>query len=72
MRPEVKSRSAELSGDEKSVFELLEKAGTMELTNLKEQSALSNKKWDKAIKKLTQGGFAKVNKTEEGLIVELV
>ncbi|WP_436515406.1 lysine--tRNA ligase [Ekhidna sp. To15] len=72
MRPEVKSKAAELSGDEKSVFEILEKAGKIDLNGLKEQSELSNKKWDKAIKKLTQGGFAKVEKTEEGLFVEVV
>ncbi len=72
MRPEMKSKAAELSGDEKEVFETLEKAGQMDLNSLKEQSGLSNKKWDKAIKKLTQGGFAKVNKTDKGLLVEVV
>lgn len=71
MRPEVKSRAAELSGDEKAVFEILEKESKMELTVLKEQSGLSNKKWDKAIKALTQGGYAKVAKTDEGLFVEI-
>ncbi|MBC6410348.1 MAG: lysine--tRNA ligase [Ekhidna sp.] len=70
MRPEIKSRAAELSGDEKGVFEQLEKAGKMELVDLKEQSGLSGKKWDKAIKALTRGGFAKVSKTEKGLFVE--
>ncbi|MEO9483626.1 MAG: lysine--tRNA ligase [Ekhidna sp.] len=72
MRPEVKSKAAELSGDEKGVFEVLEKESRMELVVLKEQSGLSNKKWDKAIKKLTQGGFAKVEKTDEGLFAEVV
>ena len=72
MRPEVKSRAAELSGDEKGVFEMLEKAGKMGLGELKEQSGLSNKKWDKAIKAWTQGSFAKVSKTNEGLFVEVV
>ena len=72
MRPEVKSRSAELEGDEKKVFEMLEEETKMDLNSLKERSGLSNKKWDKTIKKLTQGGYAKVNKTEEGLFVEVV
>jgi len=72
MRPEVKSRASELSGDEKAIFELLEKEKKMDLNVLKEQSGLSNKKWDKAIKKLTQGGYAKVSKTDEGLYVEVV
>lgn len=71
MRPEVKSKAAELNGDEKAVFEVLEKEGKIDLNGLKELSGLSNKKWDKAIKKLTQGGFAKVEKTDEGLFVEV-
>lgn len=71
MRPEVKSKAVELEGDEKAVFEVLEKKGSIDLNALKEQSGLSNKKWDKAMKKLTQGGFAKVNKTDEGLMVEV-
>ncbi|GAB4242082.1 MAG: lysine--tRNA ligase [Ekhidna sp.] len=72
MRPEVKSKGAELSGDEKGVFELLEKRGKIDLNELKEASGLSNKKWDKAIKKLTQGSYASVKKTEEGLFVEVL
>ncbi len=72
MRPEKKSKGADLAGDEKDVFEALEKEGSMDLTVLKEQAGLSNKKWDKAIKKLTQGGYAKVTKTEEGLTVEVL
>jgi lysyl-tRNA synthetase class 2 len=72
MRPVVKSKAVELEGDEKAVFEMLEKEGKLEINTLKEQSGLSNKKWDKAMKKLTQGGFASVNKTDEGLFVEVV
>ncbi len=32
----------------------------------------SNKKWDKTIKGLTKNNLAKVNKTDDGLFVELV
>ncbi len=71
MRPKIKSEVAKFSGDEKNVFETLEKAKRIELSELKSQSGLSNKKWDKTIKVLTQGGYAKVSKTEEGLFVEL-
>ena len=39
---------------------------------LKTKSGLSNKKWDKTIKGLTKNNLAAVNKTEEGLFVELV
>ena len=70
MRPEVKSRAAELSGDEKDVFQKLEKVGKVELSVLKGQSELSNKKWDKAIKALTREGYAKVNKEEGRLFLE--
>lgn len=70
MRPEVKSKAAELSGDEKLVFEILEKEEQLPLDELKSRSELSNKKWDKAIKKLTQGGYASVIKNEEGLFVK--
>ncbi|MEM6736377.1 MAG: lysine--tRNA ligase [Bacteroidota bacterium] len=72
MRPKIKSRTTELSGNEKDVFEVLEKKGKMDLRTLKKYSGLSNNKWDKAIKKLTQDGYAKVNKTEEGLYVEVI
>ncbi|MEM0939570.1 MAG: lysine--tRNA ligase [Bacteroidota bacterium] len=72
MRPQVKSCITELSGNEKEVFEVLEKKGKMDLRTLKEYSGLSNKKWDKAIKRLTQDGYAKVNKTDEGLFVEVI
>jgi len=42
------------------------------LNDLKTQSGLSNKKWDKTIKGLTKHGVAKVNKTDAGLFVSLL
>jgi lysyl-tRNA synthetase class 2 len=36
------------------------------------QSGLSNKKWDKVIKDLTQNKIAKIEKTDDGLFVEAV
>ena len=39
---------------------------------LKEQTGLSNKKWDKAIKGLTKNKLAKVEKTYKGLVVSVV
>ena len=72
MRPEKKQRSAELAGEEKLVFELLQKEGEMDLNVLKEQAALSNKKWDLAIKGLTKGGYAKVEKTGDELKVKML
>jgi lysyl-tRNA synthetase class 2 len=70
MKPEKKAR--ELSEDEKLVLNLLKANSPMDLNSLKEQTGLSNKKWDKAIKALTQHKLARVEKTEEGLSVALV
>jgi lysyl-tRNA synthetase class 2 len=72
MRPEKKAPSIELNDEEKAVLNLVEKAGKIELNDLKAQSALSNKKWDKTIKGLTKKEVAKVSKTDEGLFVEVV
>ena len=69
MRPEKKG--VELSEDEKVIFELLKISEKLLLDALKEQAALSNKKWDKAIKGLTSKKVAKVAKEGEELFVEL-
>jgi lysyl-tRNA synthetase class 2 len=61
-----------MTDEEKAVFAILKSNSPMELNDLKTQSGLSNKKWDKAIKSLTKQGLAKVNKTNEGLFVEVV
>ncbi len=70
MRPEQKQVA--ISDDAKAVLEILSAAGKMNLNELKAQSGLSNKKWDKAIKDLTKNKVAKVEKTEEGLFVDLL
>ena len=73
MRPEVRAaQEITLTDEEKAVFAIIEKAEKIGLTDLKAQSGLSNKKWDKTIKGLTKNNLATVNKTEEGLFVELV
>ena len=70
MKPE--KQAPEVSEDAKAVLDLLKSADKIELTTLKDQSGLSNKKWDKAIKELTKNELAKVEKTEDGLWVSLV
>jgi lysyl-tRNA synthetase class 2 len=70
MKPEKKAR--ELSEDEKMVLNLLKANSPMDLNELKSQTGLSNKKWDKAIKGLTQNKLARVEKTDEGLFVSVV
>ncbi|MCH3882860.1 MULTISPECIES: lysine--tRNA ligase [Tenacibaculum] len=70
MRPEKKAPSVELNDEEKAVLEIITKAEKIDLNELKTQSGLSNKKWDKTIKGLTKKEVAKVSKTDEGLFVE--
>ncbi|WP_010520281.1 lysine--tRNA ligase [Aquimarina agarivorans] len=70
MRPEKKAVA--LNDEEKLVFELLKKSHPIALNDLKTQSGLSNKKWDKTIKGLTKNNLASVTKNDEGLFVDLV
>jgi lysyl-tRNA synthetase class 2 len=70
MRPEKKK--VEMSDNEKAIFEILKPEKRMDLNVLKSKSGLSNKGWDKGIKGLAKHGLTKVEKTDEGLYVELV
>ena len=70
MRPEKKK--IEMSDNEKAIFEILKAQKRMDLTVLKSQSGLSNKGWDKGLKGLGKHGLTKVEKTDEGLFVELI
>jgi lysyl-tRNA synthetase class 2 len=70
MKPEKKG--PELSEDAKTIFDILQKNNDMLLNTLKESSALSGKKWDKAIKEITQHGLAKVEKIDDILSVKIV
>lgn len=70
MKP--KKKSIILTNEEKLIFGLLKKESPVLLKFLKEKVDLSNKKWDKAIKGLTQNKLAKVTKDEQGLWLSLV
>ncbi|MBQ0788683.1 MAG: lysine--tRNA ligase [Oceanihabitans sp.] len=70
MRPEKKALA--ISDEAKDVLKILKAAEKLELNDLKGKSGLSNKKWDKTIKELTKNNLAKVEKTEDGLFVEIV
>mgnify|MGYP001828590704 CR=1 FL=1 len=70
MRPEKKK--VEMSDNEKAIFEVLKSQKRMDLDVLKTQSGLSNKGWDKGLKGLAKHGLTKVEKTDDGLFVELV
>ncbi|MBF8150117.1 lysine--tRNA ligase [Winogradskyella sp. F6397] len=70
MRPEKKK--VDLSDNEKAILEVLKTEKRMDLTVLKSQAGLSNKGWDKGLKGLGKHGLTKVEKTDDGLFVELV
>jgi lysyl-tRNA synthetase class 2 len=70
MRPEKKK--VELTEEEKVVIDLLKVTSPQALEEIKSKSELSNKKWDKAIKGLRTKDQATVDKTNEGLFVNLV
>ena len=67
MKP--KKKSLDLNENEKTIFEILQNKKNMLLSDLKTQSGLSNKGWDKAIKSLTKQGLAKVVKTNDQLTI---
>jgi lysyl-tRNA synthetase class 2 len=69
MKPEKKAK--ELTDDEKVLMNILKANSPIDLSELKGQTGLSNKKWDKAIKGLTKNKLAKVEKTDVALFVSL-
>ena len=69
MRPEIQGPS--LTDEEEVVLNLLKKNHPVLLSELKENAGLSNKRWDKAIKGLSNHKLAKVTKSEDGLFVHL-
>jgi lysyl-tRNA synthetase class 2 len=70
MRPEKKR--PKLTEEEQLVVDFLKKESPVALSSLKEQSGLSNKKWDKTIKGLTAKSIAEVNKIDDDLVVRLI
>ncbi len=69
MKPERKAVS--MTDDEKTIVNILKSKNSIDLNHLREQSELSNKKWDKAIKGLTKNGIAKVEKSGDDLMVSI-
>ena len=72
MRPEKKMPAIELGDDEKLILEILKSGEAMPLSEVKEKSQLSGKKWDTATKNLTKSNIVKVEKTETDLLMQLV
>ncbi len=73
MKPEKTVPQVELGEDEKVILEILNsREEAFSLSDIKERSQLSGKKWDKASKTLTKGGLVKVEKIDENVIMKLV
>ena len=72
MKPETRTPKIELTEDEKAVLKTLKANSPILLTDLKTQSGLSIKQWDKTIKGLAKHNLAKVLKIDEDLFVEAV
>jgi len=73
MRPEKTVPQIELGEDEKVILEILNsQEEPMALTEVKDRSQLSGKKWDKASKTLTKNNLVKVEKIDENLLMKLV
>ena len=70
MKPERKG--IELNEEEKSLLNFIKNNSPIELSFAKEESGLSNKKWDKTIKSLTKNKLASVKKINDKLIIEVV
>ena len=72
MRPEKKQVQIELEDEEKHILSILKlNNNKMDLGFLKVKSELSGKKWDKAMKTLSQHGMTSVKVEGESKIVEL-
>ncbi|MCS3532214.1 lysine--tRNA ligase [Chryseobacterium sp. JUb7] len=72
MKPEKAVPQIELGEDEKIILEILKSGDQIALADVKEQSKLSGKKWDKASKTLTKNNLVKVEKIEENVFMKLV
>lgn len=71
MRPEKTVPQIELGEDEKVILEILKSGEQVSLNDVKQQSQLSGKKWDKASKTLTKNNLVKVEKIDEVLLMKL-
>ena len=70
MKPEKKNIA--LSEEEKNILKIIKTSPAEELIKIKNDSGLSNKKWDKAIKGLTKNKLVFVKKIDDKLFIELI
>lgn len=73
MKPEhFAKRGPELNDNEKLVFDILAKEGSMLLNDLKEQAGLSNKQWDKSVKGLRGHEVVNIVKKGEEIYIQAI
>jgi len=73
MKPEKNTSQIELGEDEKVIVEILNsQSEPMPLSEVKERSQLSGKKWDKASKNLSKHNLMKVEKKDGDLLMMLI
>ncbi len=73
MKPEkFEKKGPELNENEKLIFEILSKEGTMGINVLKELTGLSNKQWDKSIKGLRNHEVVNVVKRGDEVYIEVL
>ena len=73
MKPEkFEKKGPELNENEKLIFEILSKEGTMGINALKELTGLSNKQWDKSIKGLRNHEVVNVVKRGDEVYIEVL
>ncbi len=73
MKPEKTTSQIELGEDEKVIIEILHsQSEPMLLSEVKERSQLSGKKWDKASKNLSKHNLVKVEKIDGDLLMMLI
>ena len=70
MRPEKAAPAYELTEEENAIIAILKATNNIDLVELKTQSALSGKKWDKSIKNLAKYNLTKVNVNGDAKTVE--
>jgi len=68
MRPEKKAKKVELSENEKLIIKILNSYSEIApLTEIKDKSELSGKKWDKSIKNLVKNSVIEIINNENGI-----
>ena len=72
--PQMKAEkeTLELTENEKNILKLISRKTPAILQEIKQEANLSNKKWDKTIKGLSQKKIVKVEKVDEELIIKVI